>query len=372
MDIRLPSIFASMPSFTALIQVSGAALFGVVRRPAFWLACALLWVGCGLSQTAQGAVAIMYHRFGASSYPSTNITIAQFEGHIEAIKRGPYKVIPVTELAAALKEGREPPKNAIVITIDDAYQSVYTEAWPRLQAANLPFAVFVSAATIGHGQNMSWDQIRELRDSGVFIGNHGDSHRHMAHDDSAQNILEIERAKKRFVEEMGPPNHATPHIFAYPYGETSNAVKNAVIETGFDVAFGQHSGAIGGASDRYYLPRFSLNEQYGGRDRFAQIIGALPLPVHDLTPSNPLIGGTFGPNPPAFGFTVGSALVNLDNLACYHSAFGAVPFTRLGTHRFEVRFAKPFAPGRSRINCTMPGPDRRTYWFGVQFLTWEK
>jgi poly-beta-1,6-N-acetyl-D-glucosamine N-deacetylase len=372
MDIRIPAIFASMASLTAQIHRARAVRAPMVRRPAFWLACVLLWVGCGLNQAANGAVAIMYHRFGESSYPSTNITIAQFESHIEALKRSPYYVIPITDLAAALKEGREPQKNAIVITIDDAYQSVYTQAWPRLRAANLPFAVFVSAATIGHGHNMTWDQLRELRDSGVYIGNHGDLHRHMAHDDNAQNILEIERAKKRFAEEMGPTNRTTPQIFAYPYGEASNAVKNALIETGFDVAFGQHSGAIGGTSDRYYLPRFSLNEQYGGRDRFTQIIGALPLPVHDLTPSNPLIGGTFGPNPPAFGFTIGPSLNNLENLACYHSAFGAVPFTKLGAHRFEVRFAKPFAPGRSRINCTMPGPDRRTYWFGVQFLTSKK
>ena len=323
------------------------------------------------SGPAEAAVVIMYHRIGESSYPSTNITIAQFEGHIEILKRGPYKVIPITELAAALREGREPPENAVVITIDDAYRSVFTEAWPRLKKANLPFTVFVGAASVGHGQNMNWDEIRELRDSGVYIGNHSDTHTHMANAGSDQNKAELDRAKSRLLAEIGPRGPGVPRIFAYPFGESSAAVRQTVIDSGFDIAFGQHSGAIGRTSDRYYLPRFSLNEQYGDKARFARIIATLALPVHDLTPSDPLIGGKFGPNPPAFGFTVDSSLTNLDNLACYHSTLGAVPFSKLGTHRFEVRFTKPFGPGRSRINCTMPGPNRRTYWFGVQFLVTE-
>ena len=348
------------------------------RRAQLWIIFAITltssWIG--VARMAESTVVIMYHRFGESSYPSTNITIAQFEAHIEILKRGPYKVVPITELAAALKAGRNLPDDTVIITIDDAFLSVYTEAWPRLKEANLPFTLFVGSGSIGRnsGRYMSWDQVRELRDGGVYIGNHGNSHAHMATTDLAKNVLQIKQAKERFAAELGDGSSdgenfkGQPRIFAYPYGETSSAVKNAVIEAGFDIAFGQHSGAISRTSDRYYLPRFALNEQYGDKSRFARIIATLPLPVHDITPPNPLISKKLGTNPPAFGFTVDSSLTNIDSLTCFHSPFGPITFTKLGTHRVEIRFPEALKPGRTRINCTMPGPNRRSRWFGSQFV----
>jgi hypothetical protein len=35
--------------------------------------------------------------------------------------------------------------------------------------------------------------------------------------------------------------------------------------------------------------------------------------------------------------------------------------------RATVKFAQPFAPGRNRVNCTMPGPEGRWRWWGIQF-----
>ena len=47
-----------------------------------------------------------------------------------------------------------------------------------------------------------------------------------------------------------------------------------------------------------------------------------------------------------------------------------VPRTRIERlgDRVEVRLSAPFPPGRARINCTMPGPDDRWRWYGVQFF----
>ena len=35
--------------------------------------------------------------------------------------------------------------------------------------------------------------------------------------------------------------------------------------------------------------------------------------------------------------------------------------------RVELRMAGPLPPGRSRVNCTLPGPDGRWRWNGRQF-----
>ena len=57
-------------------------------------------------------------------------------------------------------------------------------------------------------------------------------------------------------------------------------------------------------------------------------------------------------------------------LNCYHRNKARI--VRLGGHRIEVRFDAPFNSGRSRLNCTLPGPDNRWRWFGRQFCAPER
>src|SRR5690606_13471625 len=99
----------------------------------------LLALAAGLSPgpaaAADSAVVLMYHRFGEDAFPATNIRLAQFEAHLEELKRGDYTVLPVPEIVAAIRSGRDLPERTIGITIDDGYRSIYTQAWPRLRAA---------------------------------------------------------------------------------------------------------------------------------------------------------------------------------------------------------------------------------------------
>ena len=207
---------------------------------------------------------------------------------------------------------------------------------------------------------MSWDQIRELAQAGVTIGNHGAAHAHMAFADAAANRSDIAKATRRFKAELGQ----APRLFAYPYGEYGSALREIVIEAGFDAALGQHSGVAFAGGDRFAIPRFALNEHYGKISRFRLVANALPLPVADVTPSDPLLGV----NPPPFGFTVTADVGDLGALDCFPSVDDKPELLRLGPRRIEVRLHRPLPPGRSRINCTLPGPEGRWRWFGMQFL----
>jgi peptidoglycan/xylan/chitin deacetylase (PgdA/CDA1 family) len=310
---------------------------------------------------ADSAAFIMYHRFGESAYPSTNITLEQFDAHLAELTSGPYTVLPVEEILAALRTGKKLPDRTVGITIDDAYLSVYTQAWPRLKKAGLPFTLFVATKPIDDRLKnyMSWDQIRAMRDAGVTIGSQTETHLQMAGATDAQNRRDLQRSQDRFRAELG----SAPTLFAYPYGEASNAARKMVIEHGFSAAFGQHSGIAARTGDAFFIPRFAFNERYSAMPRFRQRVNALALPVTAITPADPLIVS----NPPAFGFSVDGALRRLDQLACYHSQFQKVTVERLGKERFEIRFTAPLKSGRSRLNCTVPGPDKRYRWFGWQF-----
>ena len=116
------------------------------------------------AEAADSAVVFMYHRFGETSWPSTNIRIDQFEAHLKELSEGGYKVLALPTILSALKRGEELPDKTIALTIDDAYLSVYTAAWPRLKAARFPFTLFVATNPIDANLRnyMNWDQIREL------------------------------------------------------------------------------------------------------------------------------------------------------------------------------------------------------------------
>ncbi len=314
------------------------------------------------AKAGSNAVVIMYHRFGETKYPSTNITLEQFKTHLDELKSSKYKVMTLTEILAALNEGRPLPDRAVGLSIDDAFLSLYAEGWPRLKAAGFPFTLFVATDPVDQGTfgYMNWDQIREMARAGVTIGSQTASHLHMPKADPARNREELERSNKRFEEELG----RRPLIFAYPYGESSMAVQAVVRETGFKAAFGQHSGAFGGGDNLFDLPRFAMNENYAGLARFRLAANALPLPVTDITPADPLIGAI---NPPAMGFTVDAAIKNLDRLACFSSNAGKAKLERLGERRVEIRVEEAFPKGRTRINCTLPAGGGRWHWFGRQF-----
>ncbi|MBT3627728.1 MAG: polysaccharide deacetylase family protein [Rhodospirillaceae bacterium] len=326
---------------------------------------AILLAAFGLpasGMAADSAVILQYHRFGESDMSPTNVTLEQFEAHLEYLQSGGYTVLPVPHIIAALSAGQPLPDKTVGITIDDAVKSVIDEAWPRLRAAGFPFTLFVATDAVDHHQAriMSWDDIRSLVNAGVTIANHSSTHGHLWRGDIAAARHDIEAAQARFQAELG----FRPRLFAYPYGEYNLALRGLVEELGFDVAFAQSSGVASNSADFFALPRFSLNEAYGDIKRFRLIIDTLPIPIHDLTPADPVLQQ----NPPHIGFTVDDSVGDIKRIACYASNQGAVQLELLGASRVELRVPKPFPRGRSRVNCTLPGPDNRWLWFGMQYL----
>ena len=308
------------------------------------------------------ATVLMYHRFGESRYPSTNISIEQFEAHLAHLAGGNYTVLKLDDIIVRLRAGELLPDRTVAITIDDAYLSVYTEAWPRLTEAGFPFTLFVASSPIDRKLSgyMSWEQIRELQSSGVTIGSQTHTHPHMHRLSDEEVRAEISTSNGRFIEELG----LRPELFAYPYGEYSQFVIDAVKDAGFRAAFGQNSGIMHSADDQCQLPRFAFNEAYGTIDRLKLAVDGLPLKVHDLTPEDMVLTM----NPPLYGFTVSEEMSPVSQLRCFSNNHGKLDVTMLGM-RAEIRAPGPLTEPRARINCTMPAVDGRWRWFGRQFLT---
>jgi peptidoglycan/xylan/chitin deacetylase (PgdA/CDA1 family) len=318
------------------------------------------------AETAHGmppsAVVFAYSRFAEDSSPRTSIRLDQFDAHLAELSIGGYEVLPMPRIVEALETGTPLSDRTVAITIDDAHRSVYQEAWPRLRSARLPFTLFVATDPIDRGSetHMTWNQLRELVRAGVGIGALPATGTSLFDDPAERAAAEVARSVRRLEEELG----IRPDLFAYSFGDYTLAVRRSLPGIGISAAFTQASGVAQAGGDLLTLPRFVMNEAYGSIDRFRLAASALPMPVTDVTPADPVLVE----NPPSFGFTVSSPVDGLDRLSCFASGQGRAAVQRIAETRIEVRLAEPFAPGRGRVNCTMPAGEGRWRWFGAQFF----
>ena len=126
----------------------------------------------------EGILSVMYHRFNENKYPSTNIKMDIFKEHIEIIKNSNYNFHDPKDFDKQFNTPKT--KKEILITVDDAFKSFYTEAWPYLKENRIPFILFVSTGPVGKKGYMTWEQIKEVeKNEFAFIGHHSHSHEYL-------------------------------------------------------------------------------------------------------------------------------------------------------------------------------------------------
>ena len=302
----------------------------------------------------------MYHRFNENKYPSTNIQMDIFEKQMEIIKEQDYEFYDPKNFVKEFEKIKENKK--ILITIDDAFKSFYTEAWPFLKEKKIPFILFVSTEPIGKYGYMNWDEIKEIDNSEFgYIGHHSHTHEYLIDMSDKEFENDIETATKIFKDQLG----YVPNIFSYPFGEYSLYMKK-YISKNFKIAFGQHSGIIDVNKDKYELPRFPINEKYGELKRFKSIINYMPLEFKTLIPEEKMINQNN--NPPKLSIEFFEKQKNIDKITCYSNDGGNWKKSNLKIEQntLIINFDEKFLPRRGRINCSL-NDNGKWRWFGTQF-----
>jgi poly-beta-1,6-N-acetyl-D-glucosamine N-deacetylase len=308
----------------------------------------------------EGVLSIMYHRFNETKYPSTNIQMDIFKKHINLIKNSKLDFINPKEFERKFDKPKSQKK--ILLTIDDAFSSFYTEAWPYLKENKIPFVLFVSTEPVGKNGYMTWEQIKEIeKNNFVVIGHHSHSHEYLIDESNKGFISDIELASNIFSKELG----YIPSLFSYPFGEYSKFMKD-YISKNFTLAFGQHSGVIDVNKEKYELPRFPINENYGEIKRFSSIINSFPLEYKKILPDQKKLNSHN--NPPKFKIEFFEDQKNLKNINCYSNEGNnwEKSETKILNNILSIKFRESFYPRRGRINCSL-NDDGKWRWLGVQF-----
>jgi len=312
----------------------------------------------------EGILSLMYHRFNENKYPSTNIQMKVFKDQMEMIKNSNYTFSNPKQFIENFNTSKS--NKEILITIDDAFLSFYLEAWPYLKKNKIPFILFVSTEPVGKKGYMTWEQIKEVEaEKFTVIGHHSHSHGHLIDNDNDFFISDIKKADEIFLKNLG----YIPNLFSYPFGEYSKFMRDYISQN-FDYAFGQHSGVIDLNKDKFELPRFPINENYGDLKRFSSIIDSFPLEYEQLLPLEKKL--SVENNPPEFKVKFFSKQNNIKNINCYSNELDQweKSITNFDKNFLTIKFRGPFKPRRGRINCSL-NDNGKWRWFGIQFLIKE-
>lgn len=330
------------------------------------LVLSLVWAP---SQAATHCVILQYHHFSDQTPAITSVSPEQFDAHLAYLSTHQFNVLPLRQVVAALRQNTTLPDRCVSLTVDDAYLSVYTNAFPRLKKLGWPLTVFVNTEVIDRGFSsyMTWDQMRELSSQGVAFENHGHGHIHMIRKQNAESDQDwrlrisndINTAQRRISEEIGE----APQLFAYPYGEFSPATAEIIDEMNL-VGFGQQSGPAWPGADFSALPRFPMASRYAELNNFKLKVNTLPLPIVDVWPKDSLVA--LEQRRPTLKLMLLPGAYSKAAIQCYigGSSDVAISWTENISDQMTVKPNFDLKPGRHRTNCTMPSPEKgRFHWY---------
>lgn len=183
-----------------------------------------------------------YHDFSASRETSDMVIRPEkFRKQMETLKSNEVPVISMSQYLAWKKGAASVPDPCVVITMDDGWEGVYSDAFPILKEYGFPFSIFLYTNYLGGaGRSMSDEQIREMLAAGCEIGVHS-----ISHSDLTQRGRRNEGAYEAWLrEELGGAlrllrerfgDKVLP-VFAYPYGKYNEKVVRLTAECGYELA----------------------------------------------------------------------------------------------------------------------------------------
>ena len=310
------------------------------------------------------AIVFMYHNFGVNKYPSTNIRLEQFQAQLDYLDKNNYNIWPLSKVLYYVKNKYTIPKKTVSLTIDDAYISTYTHAYPMLKEKAFPYTVFVNTNPIGRNavSYMTWEQMREMQRYGAEFANHSSTHDYLVAkkyetQSELQNRIkkEVTDAQTLLQKELGNRTNESPKLLSYPFGEYSKESAEYIKSLGY-IGVAQTSGVVSEHSDFRNIPRFAMNESFAHMEGFITKLNTLPLRIIKADPWEPRVRF----NPPKLKIELESTV---KNLGCYTSDGKPINIRWRSQTELEVQAPQALKGERDRYTCTAENGSGKFYWY---------
>jgi peptidoglycan/xylan/chitin deacetylase (PgdA/CDA1 family) len=210
---------------------------------------------------------------------SMTITTPVFESHLIYLRDHGYTVIPLRQLVDWLrKKAPAPPPKSVVIVEDDAHRTVYSDMLPLAKKYRVPVTVFAYPSAISNAAYaMTWDQLRELKKSGLFdIQSHSYWHpnfkqerRKLKPGDYEKLVdMQLRKSRAKLEKELGGP----VDLLAWPFGIYDDYLLTRAQAAGYVSAFTIEHRHVLADDSLMKLPRYLLTNGDQG-ESFARILG---------------------------------------------------------------------------------------------------
>lgn len=149
-------------------------------------------------------------------YDYMQTTEKTFEEQIRGLENLGYHFISYQDLIDYNNGQKKLYKKSCVLTFDDGCRDIYTNAYPILQKYNIPFTMFVVTNAVGADGCASWEELKEMQDSGLaLIASHSTNHTEFNKLSVEETLENVDSSYKALEENLGEQK---TKIFTYPYG----------------------------------------------------------------------------------------------------------------------------------------------------------
>jgi len=222
---------------------------------------------------------LMYHKVDTIAHSEWWVSTALFARQMDALKAYGYATISLKEYLRFRESPARMPERPVIITFDDGYKNIFTEAAPVLKERGMSATLFITTGLIGDNEqerrtnnwdrpdsqfradHLIWPEIKALHEEGFEIASHTVSHPPLDRLPASEIRKELVASRETLEECLGE----RVEIFSYPYGRGADKqrIHNFLAEAGYRLAVdADPDGLAGLGSDLWALPRLTITEEH--------------------------------------------------------------------------------------------------------------
>ena len=212
-------------------------------------------------------VVLGYHEFTTTpNATEMRLPTSKLRKQLQEIKDNKLNVITLADFIAWKKGEKDIPDKSILITIDDGWKSVYTDAYPIFKEFNFPFTIYLYKNYVdGGGRALTTPMINEMLESNLCtIGSHSVSHpfpskikkQKKRGSKAFDTFLDLEfGSSKKFLEDKFKQDITT---YAYPGGFHTEEMFDTAKKHNYDFLFTVVPGKVKLETQNNLLPRYII------------------------------------------------------------------------------------------------------------------
>jgi peptidoglycan/xylan/chitin deacetylase (PgdA/CDA1 family) len=229
-----------------------------------WLFFYLLWK-IKFNRRSKATIPILaYHQVSHKfDWSITRQKPDQFERGMKFLHEQGYRTVGLDE---ALSPHYKHDEKKVVLTFDDAYQDIYSNAFPILRRFGFTAWIFVITGYVGEygswdydsgrGKRMhlNWEQIQEMADADFGFGSHTVNHPDLTKIPRRHVEYELKKSKETLQDKL----NRRVDFLSYPFGRHNRYVQEEAQRLGYTGAFTLRSKPEGEGMHAFSVSRWGV------------------------------------------------------------------------------------------------------------------